>query len=125
MRTESSPPSIRHLLTLGFFSEKESYKQKGSARASVFLYSILRLLIDPLREGLVLLMQSLLMEGLYNSGWRCVGVGSMQPFKPAFSAMTHKAGKLESLPHAARNGALFPANSVGVDTEAGCSVCFA
>lgn len=54
-----------------------------------------------------------------------MGVGAMQPFTPVFSRMTHKAGKFENLPHTVRNGAPFPANSVGVVTEAHCSVCFA
>lgn len=49
----------------------------------------------------------------------------MQPFMPVFSAMTHKAGKFENFPHRMRNEAPFPANSVGVVTEACCSVCFA
>lgn len=63
MRRESSPSSVRHLLTPGFSSEEDD-QQKGSARASVFLYSIFRLLIDPLREGLVLLMPSLHDQGV-------------------------------------------------------------
>lgn len=113
-------------LLLDFFSQKESILAEGLCKGFCLPLVYFKF-ANWSSEGRFSPFNAVspLTDSLYKRGWRCVGVGAMQPFMPVFSAMTHEAGKFENLPHTARNRAPFPATGVGVVTEACCSVCFA